>query len=1137
MESPHTKTDRKRSMRQQLKGLVKSSHWTALVKHKPDATRSSPSSPTKSKAVELPAGYDFLTNGLPSTNRKPARERLRRKQERQKPDRLDNQRHSLYTLQIEEPNLDDLRMSFEQGDDRWSVANPVTIQGDLEMHLAVGRGPAEKEVVDIDPLQQPRNIQTVIGSESSTSPSRVDSTRPESEKLPELKKPTRKWEVKTDNLARPVSRASGNVEAVKVSKTIESINKNKYSVPVMKEKDHTATASSYQKFARRGSEMAPEVVPPMLDEALAFAASEASNNIKALRTLGIESAEARAPKSNTPIAESMRNSSTFSFSINENLRRVAPRTTSTSASTSNRHSVGDMNKLLEDHREATSPIKQQPSPLDLKRSSSVGATSPTIKAESQPTTPAYRPRRVSGAKLADRMAWIRELEEKSSGKGSPGRAALYKNLQGGVADKLARFESSNKDSGSDPTRIRANSNSSRMSTLNDAYSIENKIGKRLSKASTMDDEFRRKLEEVAEKAKKKVDQEGDQEALIAQVNRDAELALKEEKRRSFKMDSAGPFKYAFDDKAGRQTDLVPDLAKTKSAVAPSTEEVDLESFVPTRRGSTKMPKFNVKDPNAVATSANPPATLIEKKPAALVSKLNNQNAGAASANALVTMDPQNDDGEYDPFNVMTYPVSKAMPAIKKSAASETQEEHVDKEDPVSGSVSIKDSIWVPNPETTDASQATEDSKVDAAESSLQIPEPELEELEKSQMTEKPTSETIEQDSRSEEDKATPAIEPEGIEVTEVKDEMKDELATEPAAAAGDKEVVSSIRGATTEVEEESKIDGTTQPTPKIEAKTSPIPIDPIVLEPPRMADDTKPDATAEPERAVTTKSPSDETSIAMQEDSKSEAHADLDLPASPSNADTSAAIPIINTTPPTPPAKKETPAPKYLALRERAQKAAEIPSKPAPSALPPSQTFSRLFGPPMTSGMGRSRSPSPVKAATKAESPARTAQKIEVPLKNENDAETEKVNAKTESAVPKTVSDPTPTAAEEEVPVPNETPATTDAPVERSSTIENDMSRLEAQKCTPKATETPIQNHIPTRKVTPFPTSIPPKTDDPIKVNEPIHEELTTPKADNLIPMSQQDNTATPASILTSNRLSTIAPLMEEEQKDTSNVE
>lgn len=136
----------------EMKQMVKGSNWTGLVKHKSDATRPTPSSPTKATVAELPAGYDFLTNGFPSTNRKPAREKTRRKQEKQKAARLDNQRNSLYTLKIEEPTLSDLRMSFEQGDDRWSVADPAIIQRESEKELAVGRDPAEKEVVDVGEL-------------------------------------------------------------------------------------------------------------------------------------------------------------------------------------------------------------------------------------------------------------------------------------------------------------------------------------------------------------------------------------------------------------------------------------------------------------------------------------------------------------------------------------------------------------------------------------------------------------------------------------------------------------------------------------------------------------------------------------------------------------------------------------------------------------------------------------------------------------------------------------------------------------------------------------------------------------------------------------------------------------------------
>lgn len=851
----------------------------------------------------------------------------------------------------------------------------------------------------------------------------------------------------------------------------------------------------------------------------------------------------------------MRSPPTFSFNINENLRTVAPGATSTLNPTSNRHSVGDMNKLLEDNRDATSPTKKQPPPLNIKRSFSVGATSPTKRTETQPNTPTYRPRRISGAKMADRMAWIRDLEEKSSGKGSPGRAAMYKNLQGGVADKLARFESSNKDYGLNLTRT--NSVSSRMAKFNDAYGIENGPGKRLSRTSTMDDEFRRKMEEVAEKAKKKVDLEGDQEALIAQVNRDAELALKEEKRRSLKMESAGPFKYAFNDKAGRKTDLVPDVTKTTTAVTtPPADEVDLESFTPTRRGSTKMPKFNVKDPNAVATSANPPVTLVEEKIAAPFFKLKDPNAVAASANPPVSMEPQADDGEYDPFNVMTYPVSKAMSAIKKYTPGTTKEDLFGMEaSGPSAADGAAEEAAVSEPAAVDAPQVLEESKAEMADQpSTHIPALEPVEVVQPQATEDPKVETaIEQESQLEDEKSAPAIEPTGIITPEVKDDTKAEVAAEPAAKIEEKEVPQPTEQTTPAAKEETKVDETTQLTPKIEAKTSTIPIEPIALEPPRVEDDTKPETYAEPATAATIDSPSVE--------------------------ETTAEIPVINTTPPTPPAKKEMPVPKYLALRERAQKAAEIPSKPAPAPMPTSQTFSRLFGPPMTSGMGRSRSPSPIKVVRVAEVAAKekTVETKEMPAPKETPS-TEKPSDKelTTQEAEKGVPMPkeTPIAAknaplEEKVPEAEQTAPKNvvlvekevsadkkpllekDIPVEKEGSINNsDVKKerpmeeatpiekaipMQAENTTPNAEEAPSQKKMPIRKVTPFSTSLPTKKDVPAQTQSSIQEEAAVSKAESPVSSLSKDLKATPTNISTT-KPSPLTALAKEEATATPNM-
>lgn len=862
-----------------------------------------------------------------------------------------------------------------------------------------------------------------------------------------------------------------------------------------------------------------------------------------------------------------------------------------------------MNRLLEEDREARSPTRKQPPPLNIKRSFSQGATSPTKKAETQPNTPTFRPRRVSGAKMADRMAWIRELEEKSSGKGGLERAAMYKNLQGGVADKLARFESSNKDSGSALTR--ANSHSSRKSTFNDAYGIENAIGKRLSRATTIDDEFRRKMEEVAQNTKKKIDKEGDQEALIAQVNRDAELALKEEKRRSLKMDSAGPFKYAFNDKAGRKTDLVPDPAKTTAATTPPADEVDLQSFTPTRKGSTKMPKFNVKDPNAVAASANPSAALVEEKIAAPKFKLKNPKAVAASANPPVSMEPQVDDGEYDPFNVMTYPVSKAMPAIRKLTAAETKEQRLSMEasEPQPADESIKEAFVI-EPAAADATQVLDETEREVAEKpTMHIPALEPVEIAHPQPTEESKIETATQEeSRIDEDMTAPVTEPTGITTSEVKEEQKAEVPTEPVAAVKEKEALELVEQTTTDANEETKADETSQPTPKIEAKTPAVPIEPIALEPPRVEDDTKSETIAD---SATTASPPADKLTAVQGDIKGEesvepataqssspeqstaVQKDIKLETttksvtatnreSPAAEEATANIPVINTTPPTPPAKKETSIPKYVALRERAQKAAEMPSKPTPAPVAPSQTFSRLFGPPMTSGMGRSRSPSPARTVKKDDVPAEKADAKEEKLAKDEPTQvmpsTEKSGGKEVSIQP----------AKEEVSVPKETPiaAVNDSslngkapepnselttlknttpidqgksaeiealikeptplekaepaevadggkvwPVDEVAPVPVGTAAIETATSMPMSKEIPVQEEISPRKVLPCSDSRPVKEDGPIQQESSVTEEAGTPNIESPTPSLPEDTRADSASVSTSEKISPSAAL------------
>lgn len=885
-------------------------------------------------------------------------------------------------------------------------------------------------------------------------------------------------------------------------------------------------ASIHEKTTGESAEIVTERISELHTEPPQPAAVVVPNNTKALGNLGISEAEGKElPKlsattktitanSRTPIAESMSSASAFSFSINDNLRRVTPGRTNDP--NSNRHSVGDMNKLLEQNREATTAIKekQHPPALTIRRSFSVGATSPT-KAESTPNTPSYQSHRPSGAKMADRMAWIRELEEKSSGKGSPGRAAMYRNLQGGVANKLARFESSNMaltdNSGSG--LVRTNSVSSRVSISSEAYGIESVgMGSRLSRASTMDEEFRRKMEEVAEKAKKKIEKDGDQEALIAQVNRDAELALKEEKRRSLMIQSAGPFNYAFDEKAGRKTNLAPVTTQSPAVVEKSADPadaVDLKSFTPTRRGSTKMPKFSkeavtvagsanakpaekfpppefrLKNPDVVAASATPPVELGKGKISAPVFRVKDPNAVAVSANPSIALEAQCDDGEYDPFNPTKYPVASSISALQNFGSNKTQGE----------GLGMKASAPQVEDETTPPS---------VPELVAAAPSKPLEETKTNEVASPSAN--------------TPTLEPVSLVSVEADDKTKAEVPADQAPHLEEK--------AETEVD-----------------ATCPV------------AEETKPDVKSTKAEEPTIPQPTKTLPTPFHTENTN-AVPSVEFPSTSSETKLTP-VPTINTTPPTPPAKKEVapaPVPKYVALRERAQKAAALSGKPAPAPVSTSQTFNRMFGPPIPSG----RSPVPAPAPRKAVMPVKSdvdAQK-EKQAKEEmptNDTPTKEVlaNESSEETSPPTtvptkeeapmqeaekgvseskdilnVSMPASDAEEapasnasisKSVPSQEKRPAVTTSPAEKLSPMEK---QILVEQATPIAKSTQVQKEIPNRKVTPFPVSMPIQKAAPIKQQAPIQEQESVKKEDSITSTTPPSQNETP--------LSTAMPVVKE---------
>lgn len=179
--------------------------------------------------------------------------------------------------------------------------------------------------------------------------------------------------------------------------------------------------------------------------------------------------------------------------LNSNKRYSMP--ASLPSELGNRRSVTD----IKDSLASRSTLSPQDKRLSLQ------PTSPASIASASSSSQPPLTRRASSRLASDRLAWIKELEEgKNSGK-NPGRDFVLKNLQGGVADKLAKFEGKQLTGG----LTRTNSTISRMSSA-DAYGIESSFGSIMTRTSTIDtsnrassvltnfdDSFREKMETLA----------------------------------------------------------------------------------------------------------------------------------------------------------------------------------------------------------------------------------------------------------------------------------------------------------------------------------------------------------------------------------------------------------------------------------------------------------------------------------------------------------------------------------------------------------------------------------------------------------------------------------------------------------------
>jgi hypothetical protein len=207
------------------------------------------------------------------------------------------------------------------------------------------------------------------------------------------------------------------------------------------------------------------------------------------------------------------------------------RNSSVSSRASNRYSVGDVESLMNSYEQTSNAAKRMSHPpLNNRRSFSDGSQPVADQDQSATPSPASTSnsgslsRKPSGRKTAERLAWIRELEEGNKAGGNHGRDYMFNKLQGGVRDKLAKFENQQLTGG----LARTNSNlSRRLSNSSDAYSIEQGSLKRLSRSTTIDDEFRKKLEGTVAEQQKKTIVPQEVLDLVALSDGDHEAALNE----------------------------------------------------------------------------------------------------------------------------------------------------------------------------------------------------------------------------------------------------------------------------------------------------------------------------------------------------------------------------------------------------------------------------------------------------------------------------------------------------------------------------------------------------------------------------------------------------------------------------------
>ncbi|KAL2881600.1 hypothetical protein SGCOL_003168 [Colletotrichum sp. CLE4] len=198
-------------------------------------------------------------------------------------------------------------------------------------------------------------------------------------------------------------------------------------------------------------------------------------------------------------------------------------------------------------------------------------------------------KRASSRIASDRLAWIRELEEGKKKKSTiNGDLPVLRNMQGSVADKLAKFEQQKQQQQMQQQvpLTRSNSTRSRISSVADTtFSSYNGPATARSSLDTCrtssvfshyDDSFREKMEIITGAANKTADDENEEKPALNKVTSTFVSIEKKEP-------TAAPVSQATDEEAAEKpalNDVVVPASPAVEKIEPTTADVEIEAKPP-----------------------------------------------------------------------------------------------------------------------------------------------------------------------------------------------------------------------------------------------------------------------------------------------------------------------------------------------------------------------------------------------------------------------------------------------------------------------------------------------------------------------------------------------------------------------------